>query len=380
MATELRRNEEAEKVSGVATQPLEKTSDKVTTVTEVRDIGKPRSPSGDILDLGNANRTDYTERTGNYEKTTNTQYSQSVADTKSITDADSAEFAEHTEIATNAGRTESSGESAKASQSETAATPSLKAETASAPAAATATEDTALVSESDLTPEQEAEVAKLQARDAEVRTHEAAHLSAAGPYAQGGASYTYETGPDGRRYAVGGEVSIDASPVSGDPQATIAKMQTIRNAALAPASPSSQDYKVAAAASREEAKARMELSRQATENTTATGAERTLGTESSLAEETEEQNVVASADSLHGSESANSSNNAQKGLAVRPGVESNGISPLTTNVAGSDLAKSLGGGASENGPRQPGVADLYLANSRLAMGDQTQTRGFGIFA
>ena len=31
-----------------------------------------------------------------------------------------------------------------------------------------------------------------------------AHLSAAGAYAHGGASYEYELGPDGKRYAVGG--------------------------------------------------------------------------------------------------------------------------------------------------------------------------------
>ena len=37
----------------------------------------------------------------------------------------------------------------------------------------------------------------------------------------GGASYEYDNGPDGKRYAVGGEVSIDTSTVSGDPQATI---------------------------------------------------------------------------------------------------------------------------------------------------------------
>lgn len=113
-------------------------------------------------------------------------------------------------------------------------------------------------SSSELTAEDQARVAQLKARDTEVRAHEQAHLATAGQYAKGGASYSYETGPDGQRYAVGGEVSIDASPIKGDPDATISKAQQIRAAALAPASPSGQDYKVAAAASEMEATARLQ--------------------------------------------------------------------------------------------------------------------------
>jgi hypothetical protein len=59
-------------------------------------------------------------------------------------------------------------------------------------------------------------------------------------------------------YAVGGEVSIDTSPVKGDPQATIAKMEAIKRAALAPADPSGQDRSVASEASQEESKARQD--------------------------------------------------------------------------------------------------------------------------
>ncbi len=100
----------------------------------------------------------------------------------------------------------------------------------------------------ELTAEEEAQVRELQQRDAEVRAHEQAHLSAAGGHARGGASYDYQTGPDGRRYAVGGEVQIDTSAVPDDPQATIQKMQQLISAALAPASPSAQDRAVAAQA------------------------------------------------------------------------------------------------------------------------------------
>ncbi len=106
-------------------------------------------------------------------------------------------------------------------------------------------------------PEEQQEVRKLAARDREVRTHEAAHAAVGGQYA-GSPSYSFETGPDGRRYAVGGEVPFDMSPVPGDSIATAQKAETIRRAALAPASPSSQDRMVAAKASRLAAKARLE--------------------------------------------------------------------------------------------------------------------------
>ena len=116
-----------------------------------------------------------------------------------------------------------------------------------------------------LTDEEKAEVRKLKQRDREVRQHEQAHVAAGGSHVTGGPTYTYEKGPDGKSYAVGGEVQIDTSAVDGDPQATIRKMQQVRRAALAPAQPSSQDRKVAAQASAAEQKARSELREQQNE-------------------------------------------------------------------------------------------------------------------
>lgn len=112
--------------------------------------------------------------------------------------------------------------------------------------------------ESDYTPEEEKEIRALKNRDTEVKAHEQAHIAAAGRYARGGASFEYQTGPDGEKYAVGGEVSIDVSKESGDPQATITKMQTVIRAALAPAEPSGQDRAVASKATRIEMDARAE--------------------------------------------------------------------------------------------------------------------------
>jgi hypothetical protein len=108
-----------------------------------------------------------------------------------------------------------------------------------------------------LTEEEKKMVEKLKARDREVRQHEQAHLAAAGQYAKG-VTFKSQIGPDGSSYAIGGEVDIDMSEIPGNPDATIAKAQAIRRAASAPSHPSSQDRLVAAAATRMEAKVRME--------------------------------------------------------------------------------------------------------------------------
>ena len=104
-------------------------------------------------------------------------------------------------------------------------------------------------------------VTKLKATDREVRAHERAHATAGGQHA-GAPSYEYQRGPDGRRYAVGGEVPIDTSPVPGDPEATIDKMEIVKRAALAPAEPSGQDRYVAAQADAKKLKAQAELAQQ----------------------------------------------------------------------------------------------------------------------
>ena len=111
---------------------------------------------------------------------------------------------------------------------------------------------------SDLTEADLEEIQKLSARDAEVRAHEQAHKSAAGSHG-GAISLSYKQGPDGKRYAVEGEVPVDMSSVSGDPEATLAKMRQIQRAALAPAEPSSADRRVAARAAQKAAKAQREI-------------------------------------------------------------------------------------------------------------------------
>lgn len=101
-------------------------------------------------------------------------------------------------------------------------------------------------------------IGELQKRDKEVRTHEAAH-AAVGGSVTGAPSLSYTTGPDGKRYAVEGEVSVDLSVVKGDARATIAKMQKVHAAALAPVHPSIQDTRVASTATQLILQAQSEL-------------------------------------------------------------------------------------------------------------------------
>ena len=113
-------------------------------------------------------------------------------------------------------------------------------------------------SPTELSDEEKAAVQKLSARDQEVRNHERAHKSAGGQYA-GAISYAYQKGPDGKQYAIGGEVPIDVSP-EASPEATIQKMNIVIGAALAPAEPSGQDQAVARAAQVQRNQALAELS------------------------------------------------------------------------------------------------------------------------
>jgi len=115
-----------------------------------------------------------------------------------------------------------------------------------------------------LSEEEIEKVDELKSRDQEVRVHEQAHAAVGGRYASS-PSYEYERGPDGKSYAVGGEVQIDVSPVNGDPQATIQKMQVVRRAAMAPAQPSAADRAIAAEATNKSTQARAELAQMQVE-------------------------------------------------------------------------------------------------------------------
>lgn len=133
------------------------------------------------------------------------------------------------------------------------------------------------------------QVEKLKRRDAEVRAHEQAHMAAAGSLAMGGPTYVYQTGPDGKQYAIGGNVKIDTSP-GRTPEETAEKAKQIRAAALAPSEPSAQDIKVAASAASMEMEAAAKLSGKDAEKSTPTSPE----TGNSTGEITSARQVFAS--------------------------------------------------------------------------------------
>ena len=101
-------------------------------------------------------------------------------------------------------------------------------------------------------------IRRLSARDQEVRAHEAAHASVGGQFA-GSPSFTYQRGPDGVDYAIGGEVRISVPSGGSSPEATLQALQQVQAAALAPASPSEQDRQVAAQAASQAVELRAEI-------------------------------------------------------------------------------------------------------------------------
>ena len=96
-------------------------------------------------------------------------------------------------------------------------------------------------------PEVQQEIKQLMQTDKEIRTHEQAHKAVGGSFA-GPLSYEYATGPDGKPYAVAGEVPIHAPQVE-EKEEMLTILEKVRQAALAPAQPSPQDLRVAANAS-----------------------------------------------------------------------------------------------------------------------------------
>lgn len=106
------------------------------------------------------------------------------------------------------------------------------------------------------------DVKELEKREKDVKAHEQAHMAAGAGVVQGGAKYSYEAGPDGKRYVSGGDVQVSVSVDSADPSRTLQQAQRAQQAALAPSAPSPQDRAAAAQASQMAAQASQELSRQ----------------------------------------------------------------------------------------------------------------------
>lgn len=165
------------------------------------------------------------------------------------------------------------------------------------------------------------EVESLRKRDREVRAHEQAHAAAGGQFA-GAPKLSYTTGPDGKRYAVAGEVAIDVSPAS-TAEATIAKMAQIQRAALAPAEPSGQDRRVAAQASQIANDARAELLSESSERSG-------LGREDT---ESEENPTTIRDDRLSPSQAADASSRLKQKIAGSGAIDDPEQSRLFSQTA-----------------------------------------------
>lgn len=113
----------------------------------------------------------------------------------------------------------------------------------------------------ELTEQELATLQKLKSRDIEVRTHEQAHQAVGGQYASA-PTYEFERGPDGKNYAVSGEVNIQLPSQSDDPEQVIRHADQVVRAALAPAQPSAQDRRVAAQATQSKVEAQQRLREQ----------------------------------------------------------------------------------------------------------------------
>jgi hypothetical protein len=117
---------------------------------------------------------------------------------------------------------------------------------------------------------------ELERRDLQVRTRDMAFIAAAGG-AAGSYSLEYETGPDGRRYAVGADIKLDTSE-GATPEQTLAKARALRAATMSARGESSSDASAAAKAVRMEAEARAQIEHER-------AAERQAAIEGSMAPE-----------------------------------------------------------------------------------------------
>jgi len=163
-----------------------------------------------------------------------------------------------------------------------------------------------------LSEEEKQEIKRLRKRDAQVRRHEQAHLMTAGPHAHGSAHYTYQVGPDGKRYAIGGEVQVDMSPVQGDPEATLHKAEQLEQAALAPMEPSAADRNVAMAAEKMAQQARHDIAKERSEEMAARSNKETIGVDAGNSPEAEPMRMAAQPDPAQdqATESAGAPNSA----------------------------------------------------------------------
>lgn len=195
----------------------------------------------------------------------------------------------------------------------------------------------------ELSPSERRKVQELKRIDAKVRAHEQAHLAAAGQYAQGGISLETTAGPDGKEYAVAGEVSLDTSEAES-PRKTVQKMRQVKSAALAPAQPSPQDRAVASQASKKLSEAQKELRSQESEGS---------GTSTSTPENSGSPEVPSGPEGPDDFGAASSDSNREGQAVAASGVSTDSRDP------GNPVSQFVTG--ADNSSRQPGQRLNLLA-------------------
>ncbi|MGL4593697.1 MAG: putative metalloprotease CJM1_0395 family protein [Thermoguttaceae bacterium] len=347
------------------------------------DAGKPKSASGDVLDLSVFSL----EQKSTEQKSTEQKIDQTKSDSakSEATKSDAAKL-DGSITPRSSERTEKAPESASAKSADTKNAAENKDDASNAisvdeSSASTRSSDS-LSSETsaELTPEEQEQIDSLKSRDTEVRTHEAAHVSAGGAFVTGGPSYTYQTGPDGKKYAIGGEVGIDTSPISGNPEATIQKMRTVASAAMAPASPSGQDYKVAAAARQQESQAQRELAQQKQDAVLGTDTSKDGSTQNDAPEEASSMQTDSSAASSNKSTSnkSSSSKSSSDGAKTESASVSSSNSAIDSAIAASATLSTSSISASYQA--QSNMSAQSLTNTVQMTSGQSDAVRFSAFA
>jgi hypothetical protein len=106
-----------------------------------------------------------------------------------------------------------------------------------------------------LSPEDDDMLRRLRARDQEVRNHELAHAASLGRF-KGVVNYSYQLGPDGKLYAIGGSTEVAAGATTSKADAR-ARAEAVRRAAGAVADPSNADIAAGLDATQQENKLRL---------------------------------------------------------------------------------------------------------------------------
>ena len=204
----------------------------------------------------------------------------------------------------------------------------------------------------ELTDAEQQQLDELKSRDSEVRQHELAHQSAGGQYASS-PSYDYQTGRDGKKYAIGGHVNIDVSEES-TPQKTAQKMQQVIQAARAPAEPSGQDLKVASEAQQKLAEAQTQMMQESMQSQSSDDSSESSGDDESSSDQSgavKESDNKTSGSSSSRSDSSDSQSQAVSSESDSPS-QTKSIAPRktlseNTSITGNDSSATAN--PSDNG-------------------------------